>query len=115
MDDYYSALSTFFAGITVNALTTGAIVALVVALVLLVCSAIVSGSEIAFFSLTPSDMNDIHERKHPNDETLLELLDDSERLLLKIVLLNEHYWHYRLLWHSKRFQCTIPCCSLTPQ
>ena len=88
MDDYYSALSTFFAGITVNALTTGAIVALVVALVLLVCSAVVSGSEIAFFSLTPSDMNDIHERKHQNDETLLELLDDSERLLATILCCN---------------------------
>ncbi|WP_303757718.1 gliding motility-associated protein GldE, partial [Bacteroides caecimuris] len=45
-------------------------------------------SEIAFFSLTPSDRNDIDEQNHPSDEKISALLGDSERLLATILITN---------------------------
>ena len=68
--------------------TTGAWVALALALALLVCSAFVSGSEIAFFSLTPTDRAEIGEQRHSADKRLLALLADSERLLATILCSN---------------------------
>ena len=57
-------------------------------LVLLVCSAFVSGSEIAFFSLSPADMAELEERRTSRDSRILRLLDDSERLLATILCSN---------------------------
>ena len=88
MDYYLSGLTGLFDGITTQAPTMGAIVALVVAIVLLGCSAFVSGSEIAFFSLSPSDMNEIEDEKHPADIKIKRLLADSERLLATILCSN---------------------------
>ena len=48
----------------------------------------VSASEIAFFSLSPSDLNAIDEKKHPSDEKIRKLLDDTERLLATILITN---------------------------
>ncbi len=68
--------------------TTAAWIALSLALLLLAASAFVSGSEIAFFSLTPSDRADIDEGRHPADARLKALLEDSERLLATILCSN---------------------------
>ena len=88
MDYYLSAFIGFFDGITTQAPTAGAIVALVLALLLLGCSAFVSGSEIAFFSLSPADMNEIEDERHPTDPKIKRLLDNSERLLATILCSN---------------------------
>lgn len=88
MDYYLSAIAGFFDGITTQAPTVGAIVALVLALLLLGCSAFVSGSEIAFFSLSPADKNEIEDEKHPSDPKIKRLLDNSERLLATILCSN---------------------------
>ncbi len=77
-----------FSGITTQAPSAGAWIALGLAVLLLICSAFVSGSEIAFFALSPSDMSDVEEHKHPSDKHLLKLLDDSERLLATILCSN---------------------------
>ena len=45
-------------------------------------------SEVAFFSLSPSDIDEIKEEEHPTDSALLELLKDSERLLATILIGN---------------------------
>ena len=42
----------------------------------------------AFFSLSPSDLNAIDEKKHPSDEKIRKLLDDTERLLATILITN---------------------------
>ena len=68
--------------------STGALVALALAVLLLVCSAFVSGSEIAFFALSPKDMSEIEEEDHPSDKHILNLLADSERLLATILCSN---------------------------
>ncbi len=66
----------------------GAIVALLLAIVLLLCSGFVSASEIAFFSLSPDDLNAIEEDKHSSDRKILFLREDSERLLATILISN---------------------------
>lgn len=81
-------LSELCDGITVMPLSWGAAFALLLALTLLYVSGFVSASEIAFFSLSPSDLNEIDEKNHPSDEKIKGLLDDSERLLATILISN---------------------------
>ena len=87
-DGYLSQLADIFNGITVNTPSISAIIAIVLAGVLLLASGFASASEIAFFSLTPSDRNDIDEHNHPSDEKISALLGDSERLLATILITN---------------------------
>lgn len=81
-------LSELCDGITVMPLSLGAAFALFLALVLLYVSGFVSASEIAFFSLSPSDLNEIEEENHPSDAKIKGLLDESERLLATILISN---------------------------
>ncbi|MCR4920390.1 MAG: gliding motility-associated protein GldE [Bacteroidaceae bacterium] len=85
---FLSPLSDIFSGVVVQMPSTGAIFALLLALVLLFFSGFVSGSEIAFFSLGPSDLVEIEERKRTADEHILALRSDSERLLATILICN---------------------------
>lgn len=87
-DSYLLRLSELCDGITVMPLSLGAAFALFLALVLLYVSGFVSASEIAFFSLSPSDLNEIEEENHPSDAKIKSLLDDSERLLATILISN---------------------------
>ena len=73
---------------TVSAPSLGAIVAIVLAVLLLFASGFVSASEIAFFSLSPSDLSEIEEEEHPSDKHITNLLKDSERLLATILISN---------------------------
>lgn len=69
-------------------MTTGSIIALCVSAFLLFCSGFVSASEIAFFSLSPEDNNELEEEKTGCDSKVLKLKDDSERLLATILICN---------------------------
>ncbi len=75
-------------GIIFSIPTAGALLALALAFICLCCSGFVSASEIAFFSLKPTDLSDIEECKHPSDEKILQLREDSERLLATILIAN---------------------------
>ena len=88
MDDYLAPLAGLFSGITFLTPSFGAYIALALGLLLLFCSAFVSGSEIAFFSLSPSDLNELEERRTTTDRRILQLLEDSERLLATILCSN---------------------------
>jgi len=81
-------LANLFNGVTVTSPSVGAIIALILAVLLLYASGFVSASEIAFFSLSPSDLNDIEQEKHPADAKITALLEDSERLLATILISN---------------------------
>ena len=74
--------------VTLDMPSLGIWIALAVVLVLLLCSGFVSASEIAFFSLKPSDRSNIDEGKHKADEKVAALLDDEERLLATILITN---------------------------
>jgi len=87
-DAYLCQLADIFNSITVHTPSVSAIIAIVLAGVLLLASGFASASEIAFFSLSPSDLNSIEEGKHPSDEKIRNLLDDTERLLATILITN---------------------------
>lgn len=68
--------------------TFGAIVAGVLACFLLLLSGFASGSEIAYFSLTPNDLNELEESNTETDKKILGLREDSERTLATILITN---------------------------
>lgn len=89
--DPYSLYQTFlepFSVITFSAPGTGAVIALLISIVLLFCSAFVSASEIAYFSLSPTDLSEVEEQRHASDAKILSLRQDSERLLATILISN---------------------------
>lgn len=81
-------MADIFQGISVQAPSVSAIVAIVLAGLLLFVSGFASASEIAFFSLSPSDLNIIAEGKYPSDRKITNLLSDTERLLATILITN---------------------------
>ena len=66
----------------------GAIVAAVLAVLLLLVSGFVSASEIAFFSLSPSDKDKIEESQDKTDANIRLLLEDAQRTLATILIAN---------------------------
>lgn len=67
--------------------TPGAVVAAVMAVLLLVASGFASGAEIAFFSLTPEDLNNLDDDSD-EDRKIKKLRDKSERTLATILITN---------------------------
>ena len=68
--------------------TLGAVLAGVLACLLLFISGYASGSEIAFFSLSPSDLSELDEEKYEADAKIKLLRNDSERTLATILITN---------------------------
>ncbi len=68
--------------------TTGVIIAAVLAAILLLFSGYASGSEIAFFSLSPQDLSELNPEHNTKDAQVKELRDDSERTLATILITN---------------------------
>ena len=87
-DSYLGQLADLCNGVTVNVPSFGAVVALILAILLLYASGFVSASEIAFFSLSPTDMSEIEKEEHSSDSRIKALLADSERLLATILISN---------------------------
>ena len=63
-------------------------------LILLVCSALISGSEVAFFSLKPSELEEIRMAQDKGSERIIQLLEIPDRrtgssnLLATILVIN---------------------------
>ncbi len=66
----------------------GVAVALFLTVLLLLISGFASGSEIAFFSLLPSEISEVSSGKTEIDKKIKLLLDDSERTLATILITN---------------------------
>ena len=71
-----------------NPPTTSILFAAVLAALLLLLSAFASGSEIAFFSLSPKDLSDLDPAKSVTDKKIQLLRDDNERTLATILITN---------------------------
>ena len=69
-------------------MTMGVFIAAVLAALLLFVSGFASGSEIAFFSLSPSDLSELDEEKTGTDRNIKMLREDSERTLATILITN---------------------------
>ena len=71
-----------------HAPTTGVILAIALAMILMGASAFASGSEIAFFSLSPADIAEVEAGKTSSDRSIQKLREDSERTLATILITN---------------------------
>ncbi len=69
-------------------LSTGAIIGMVVVAILLFFSAMISGSEVAYFSLGPKDILALKEESKRKELLVLMLLEKPERLLASILICN---------------------------
>ena len=64
------------------------IISLIVIAILLVCSALISGSEVAYFSLSPGQTNELSNSRDLVDVRVDQLLQKPEQLLATILILN---------------------------
>ncbi|MCR5014204.1 MAG: gliding motility-associated protein GldE [Bacteroidales bacterium] len=76
-------LNTFFTGFTLNA-----IIGLAALCLLLIASALISGSETAFFSLQPRDIDDLESRQDSKSKLVLRLRENPNTLLATILIGN---------------------------
>ncbi len=83
-DDYLQC----FSSVEILPPSLSALIALIGALLLLCASAFISSSEIAFFSLSPQDKQEIDEEEDNRDTTIKSLLARSEYLLATILIGN---------------------------
>lgn len=83
-----STITDAFGDVVLQQPATGVIIAAILAAVLLLMSAFASGSEIAFFSLSPSDVAELEDGKFGADKKIQNLRDDSERTLATILIAN---------------------------
>ncbi len=85
-------MSGFICGIMPTVAVTGSIFTLVLQIVLLIllifASAFVSGSEVAYFSLTPTDIEELEHSRSRRASTAMKLLSRPEKLLSSILVTN---------------------------
>ena len=74
--------------ISFNPISLGVAIAILITIVLLGLSAFASASEIAYFSLSPSDLSELSEERAEQDKAINMLRDDSERTLATILITN---------------------------
>ena len=85
MDSFLLDISSY---ITVNPISPSIIVSILLAFFLILLSGFASASEIAFFSLSPADLEAMDPDKNPVDMLVQKLRDDSERTLATILITN---------------------------
>ena len=66
----------------------GVVIYALISLALLMLSAMASGSEVAFFSLTRSDLEELEESSDISSKRVLDLLNNPDRLLATILVTN---------------------------
>lgn len=88
MDYFLHFITNAFGEVSFGVMTPGVAFAILLTLVLLGISGFASGAEIAFFSLSPSDISELNGSKHSRDKTIQVLREDSERTLATILITN---------------------------
>ncbi len=74
--------------VTFHPFTVGILVGLIIVLLLIICSALISGSEVACFSLSPADKKQLGEKNSKQSRMVLEMIGHPERLLGTILITN---------------------------
>lgn len=88
MDYFLHFITNAFGEVSFGVMTPGVAFAILLTLVLLGVSGFASGAEIAFFSLSPSDISELNASKQSRDKTIQVLREDSERTLATILITN---------------------------
>ena len=85
-DNYYFPL--FFLFVPLIAIPSGVIFAIIFVVFLLACSALISSSEVAFFSLTINDLEKITQENSAVTQRILYLKETPRKLLATILIAN---------------------------
>ncbi|WP_215226603.1 gliding motility-associated protein GldE [Echinicola shivajiensis] len=86
MDDPYPSLSMLA---EINQISAGYIIInSLIFLLLLMASALVSGSEVAYFSLSHDDLGELSNESEENSELVIKLIEAPQKLLSTILILN---------------------------
>lgn len=87
--DYHSLLNTNFKLLDFFFISASETTILVVSIVILyLISFLLSGSEVAFFSLTPKDINILKTRKQPSYKRIVSLLEQPKILMASMLIAN---------------------------
>ena len=81
-------LSETLSDVHLNTPSFGVLFAFIMAILLLFVSGFASASEIAFFSLSPSDVSELEQSKTKKDKHISMLREDNERTLATILIGN---------------------------
>ena len=86
--NFFASVGALFGKIELLPLSFNTLAGLLVLLVLLGLSAMISGSEVALFSLEPKDIESLKSNKKRSAQLILKLLSDPEQLLASILVGN---------------------------
>ncbi len=86
-ESYHQGILAISAVLTKH-ITFEVLIAFIVGVLLLLFSALISGSEVAFFSLNPNDIEKLRKSKSKSSGLVLKLLEISDRLLATILVAN---------------------------
>ncbi|MFD2790976.1 hypothetical protein KCTC52924_01632 [Arenibacter antarcticus] len=70
------------------AIDTAIAIKSIILILLLCCSALISGAEVAFFGLSPTDVKEIDDKKTTKSKIIVQLLDRPKKLLATILIAN---------------------------
>lgn len=74
--------------VTFHPVSVGIFLGIIIVMLLIICSALISGSEVAFFSLSPADKKQLSENTGKQSKMVREMIGNSERLLGTILISN---------------------------
>ncbi len=86
--DEFTKLFLSNTDIAFHAIDISTIVSILIMVLLLFCSAVISGSEVALFSLSPQNINSLEAEDNPKNKKLLKLISNPEKLLATILIGN---------------------------
>lgn len=87
-EEFSPLLLSIFFDITLQPISIGIAFNFIVILLMLFCSALISGAEVAYFSLTPNDVEDLNQEKSKKALLTLKLLEKPNKLLATILITN---------------------------
>ena len=87
-EEFSSLLLSNFFEITLQPISLGIVFILLLIILLLFCSALISGAEVAYFSLSPNDVENLNEDKSKGALLALKLLENPNNLLATILISN---------------------------
>lgn len=96
----------YIGGISVHPITLSATLSLVISVLLLGCTAIISASEVAFFSLTPQTLSEIEDSNQKAEQNILRLLKNPQRLLATI-LISSNFLNVAIILLLSYFTSTV--------
>src|SRR5690606_32699540 len=91
------------------------IIGCIVVLILLLLSALVSGSEVAFFSLSPNELESMEQEKSRNSKRVIQLLKTPKRLLATILIANNFINVGIVILSSYLISTIFQSSSLSPE